>query len=487
MSGHRVSVSLPGHLEYIIEPSDNFTFLTWGDGFEIYTDVHRQVEVWQEHIDHGDYFGAFGDLTSSVDVMISRIFEQDKLMSRLRADPPDVIISFPFGPAQEIADLLNVPSISLFTQSEFTLGVPEKQVDLSKGLTNFQSSTIGKLPIHERFLGSIINSIFDSFFYLMLSQSCRRRAEIHHLPCPESFVGRAGSDFPGASFHLVNGFWGWTSLVVPLYPEVKLVGPLVYQRKKKLVGEGVEESSFRIRDFMEQSKRGVVYVSLGTSAPYSEIHVDFVKELTKSWDVLWALPSRQEEVFFNHTGEYDNKALLVAKWLPQYEILEHPNTVGFVAHGGQNGVYEAMLTETPCLCGGNLFDQPLNCRKVEHLGLGLLIDFESEPVSVLVEKLARVVRNETVKENLASFHALADVQAGSQIAVQTIEYAIQFGNQTFEHFVTFIDHYAWYEFYLLDLYAIYALVLLCLFYCMRKCWLCCGKGDQAIPLEKKDN
>ena len=39
-------------------------------------------------------------------------------MKSLRENPPDILITFPMGIGNEVADLLNIPSISLFTQSD---------------------------------------------------------------------------------------------------------------------------------------------------------------------------------------------------------------------------------------------------------------------------------------------------------------------------------------------------------------------------------
>ena len=51
---------------------------------------------------------------------------------------------------------------------------------------------------------------------------------------------------------------------------------------------------------------------------------------------------------------------LLSPWTPQQLILDHPATGWFVAHGGHNGVTEAIVSNVPMILWPFRADQPMN-------------------------------------------------------------------------------------------------------------------------------
>jgi UDP:flavonoid glycosyltransferase YjiC (YdhE family) len=91
LAGHRASVALPEHLSFWVEQS-GLEFLSWGDGFERYTDISEQIEGWSGK---GNKTLTLKEVIFMVDDTIRLIFEKNLLLSRLQEDPPDLIVCFP--------------------------------------------------------------------------------------------------------------------------------------------------------------------------------------------------------------------------------------------------------------------------------------------------------------------------------------------------------------------------------------------------------
>lgn len=56
--------------------------------------------------------------------------------------------------------------------------------------------------------------------------------------------------------------------------------------------------------------------------------------------VIWKWEEDLEE--FNHSDK-----IMIVKWLPQQEILSHPNVKLFVTHGGQSSFQESLCHQKP--------------------------------------------------------------------------------------------------------------------------------------------
>lgn len=58
------------------------------------------------------------------------------------------------------------------------------------------------------------------------------------------------------------------------------------------------------------------------------------------------------------------------KWIPQQDLLAHPNVRLFVNQGGQQSMEEAIDRQVPMLVLPFFADQETNAKKVEYLGIG---------------------------------------------------------------------------------------------------------------------
>lgn len=83
--------------------------------------------------------------------------------------------------------------------------------------------------------------------------------------------------------------------------------------------------------------------------------------------------------------------VFISKWLPQDDVLAHPNTKLFISHCGLGGVVESKYHGVP-IVGFPLFgDQPGNAAAIEKEGWAIMVE-----LSTLTEKSLRDAINEVL-------------------------------------------------------------------------------------------
>ena len=100
----------------------------------------------------------------------------------------------------------------------------------------------------------------------------------------------------------------------------------------------------KIAKFLDSAKEGVIYVSFGSVIQASQMSDEkrriFLNSFRKlKQKVLWKWETEHME------GLPDN--VMLSKWLPQQEILAHPNLKLFITHGGQSSFQETLCHKKP--------------------------------------------------------------------------------------------------------------------------------------------
>lgn len=100
----------------------------------------------------------------------------------------------------------------------------------------------------------------------------------------------------------------------------------------------------KIGKFLDDSKEGVVYVSFGTVIRSAHMSIEkrsaFIEAFKKlKLKVLWKWETEEME------NKPDN--VMLSKWLPQQQVLAHPNVKLFITHGGQSSFQEALCHKKP--------------------------------------------------------------------------------------------------------------------------------------------
>uniref|UniRef100_A0A3P9IGN9 UDP-glucuronosyltransferase n=1 Tax=Oryzias latipes TaxID=8090 RepID=A0A3P9IGN9_ORYLA len=119
-----------------------------------------------------------------------------------------------------------------------------------------------------------------------------------------------------------------------------------------------------LEEFVQSSgEHGVIIMPMGTFV--SELPDDLANEIAAAFaklpqKVIWRYKGKRPASLGNNT--------LVVDWMPQNDLLGHPKIKLFVAHGGTNGVQEAIYHGVPVVGLPMYFDQYDNLLRLQERG-----------------------------------------------------------------------------------------------------------------------
>lgn len=166
---------------------------------------------------------------------------------------------------------------------------------------------------------------------------------------------------------------------------------------------------------------------------------------------------------------------MIMDWMPQKDLLGHPQTKVFIAHGGTNGVQEAIYHGVPVLGIPLFFDQYDNLLRLQERGAGKIIHL-SEVNGLNFEKsLTEVLHEDSYRENMQRLSRLHRDQpiTPMDLAVFWVEYVMR--HKGAPHLRTEAYKMPWYSYYCIDvlllLLTAVSLLLLSTYAIFR--FLCC--------------
>ncbi|XP_067236297.1 UDP-glucuronosyltransferase 2A3-like isoform X3 [Chanodichthys erythropterus] len=201
-----------------------------------------------------------------------------------------------------------------------------------------------------------------------------------------------------------------------------------------------------LEEFVQSSgEHGVIIMTLGTV---------FGQLLSENNDeIAAAFAQLPQKVIWRHTGprpaNLGNNTLIV-DWLPQNDLLGHPQTKVFVAHGGTNGVQEAIYHGVPIVGLPLAFDQPDNLSRMQAKGTAKIVDFATLDRNVFLEALKEVLHNSSYRENMQRLSRLHHDQPMKPLdrAVFWIEFVMR--NRGAPHLRTQSFRMSWIEYHCID-------------------------------------
>lgn len=200
----------------------------------------------------------------------------------------------------------------------------------------------------------------------------------------------------------------------PMMPGIIQIGGCHIKPPKPLAND--------LQDYLDQSQNGVLIFSMGSLLPSAKMPIEwrnaFLAVLGRlKQNVVWKF---EDEAVANVPAN-----VRIERWLPQSDILAHPNVVLFITHGGQctcsNSIleslqlnmhrlllhnpmltifagmastFEGMARGVPMLCIPVFADQHRNSHKLAALGVARVLSIEQVTADKLALELDAMLADE---------------------------------------------------------------------------------------------
>ncbi|XP_064112836.1 UDP-glycosyltransferase UGT5-like isoform X1 [Macrobrachium nipponense] len=247
-----------------------------------------------------------------------------------------------------------------------------------------------------------------------------------------------------------------TDLTVPLLPVQVEVGSMHCRPAKPLPEDLVS--------WIEGAgSAGVIYFSLGSITEGKTLPIKyrnmFIEAFSKlSQRILWK--------FEKDLGAIPEN-IMIRPWLPQQDILGHPNVKVFISHGGLLSLQETLYHGTPIVVLPLFGDQPGNGGRVVANGWGLSVNYENLSEDLIISSVKEIINNPKYKENAVKTSRLYKDQLNSPIerAVFWTEYVIR--HRGAPKLRSPAASLSWAQLLLLDVLAVFLLVVILSFFILQ--------------------
>ncbi|XP_047000814.1 UDP-glucosyltransferase 2-like [Schistocerca americana] len=261
------------------------------------------------------------------------------------------------------------------------------------------------------------------------------------------------------SLVLINSHWS-VDQPVPSVPAFVEVGGLHVEDPKPLPKD--------LQSFLDNSPQGVIYFSFGSLVQPDDLPEEKFKAIL---DALASVPQ-------NVLWKVDPAALphlprnvRAQKWMPQNDVLYHPNVRVFITHGGLLGTQEGIMAGVPLLVVPLFSDQELNGVRVAAAGNGVRVRYEDLTFQALRSAIDTLVNDTRYSERAKQLSSLYRDRPRPPLeeAVYWVEYVLR--HKGAPHLRSAVLDLAWYQYLLLDVAAFVvaaaSLPLLALYFIVR--------------------
>ena len=227
-----------------------------------------------------------------------------------------------------------------------------------------------------------------------------------------------------------------------------------------------------INDFLDKAKSGAVYVSFGSvikSSLMSKEKLDAFLETFRQikYPVIWKWDADQIPNLPSN--------VMLKKWLPQQDLLAHPNLKVFVTHGGLFSLQEALYHNTPLVGIPLGTDQKPNLMRAQQHGYAVMLDWQTLNATMLTDAINKVMHDSRIPMNMETAHQqfIDQKETPLERGVWWIEYVIRHNGAEFLKPQSM--NLPFYQYYLLDVIALLFLILMIISFMSLISCICCKK------------
>ncbi|XP_049819201.1 UDP-glycosyltransferase UGT4-like [Aethina tumida] len=262
----------------------------------------------------------------------------------------------------------------------------------------------------------------------------------------------------------------------PNVPSIVEIGQMHIKPKKPLPKS--------LKAFLDKSKKGVIYFSLGSNVRCANESKDFIDNVKTAlgslpYDVIWKW---EIDIMENKP---DN--ILLQKWLPQQDLLGHPNVRVFVTQGGFQSIEESIVNGVPMVVLPIIADQHFNAQRMKHLGIAKVLDIETMTRDELKNAIIEVAQTKKYKDIVLKYQKLMLDQpnTGIEKAIWWIEYVIRHNGASHLRYSAMDTPF--YKYYLLDVIGFFLVIFIIFLLLLLKLYKLVKYFPKAVIKNKKIN
>uniref|UniRef100_A0A915B6U5 glucuronosyltransferase n=1 Tax=Parascaris univalens TaxID=6257 RepID=A0A915B6U5_PARUN len=368
-----------------------------------------------------------------------------------------------------IAELFNLCSYALFKASNISSHVSASPTNLAEWMTD----PFG-VDSNPSYVPALVSEHSDRMSYLEraknLAAMTASRYGLKYLSksvLDPIFRKEFGEQFEleeeiaRSSFLFVNSE-DFTEFPRPLNHKIIFIGGIGAQKAKPLEGE--------LKNLMDAAVNGAVLVSFGSLANSSLMPVELKTAFIETFK---AFP----KVTFIWKYEVDDdvgsgvKNLVKVKWMPQNDLLAHPNLRAFISHGGMNSVTESTHAGVPIVCIPLFGDQMRNAKMIERRNVAYVIDKNNLTKNSLSYALNAVLFDPSYRNSARRLARMIHKKPSSakERLIKYVEFAAEFG--PVENLDPASRKLNVFQYYLIDvILPVLIMILLILYVVLRLCF-----------------
>ncbi|KAK5639987.1 hypothetical protein RI129_010798 [Pyrocoelia pectoralis] len=398
-------------------------------------DLHFSYEAWDKIImksvlafNDNPITGILALLEQGLDITDEQL-RHASLQSFLKSDQQfDLAIIESVTPAMfAFAEKFQCPFISMVSMDGFTslyksMGNPTHPVLFPDAIYPYDEN----MSFSQR-LGSVIST---NVMNLIIAYSSFSQDQLvkkyfgENYPSVDDLMGNASMLFVNSDpiLHKIR----------PLVPTVVQIGGGSHLRPPKPLPHDLKEK-------LDNAENGFIYFSLGSNVKSKDIPMETRTTILETFSelpytVLWKFEAE------NLPNKPDN--VIISKWLPQQDVLRHPNIKLFITQGGLQSSDETIHIGVPIVGMPFFADQAANTKRMVAKGMGLSVEYtaleKNDFKAKILEELAALVQDQPM--------------TGLERAVWWSEYVIR--HKGAAHLRSPLLDIPWYQYLLLDVIAV---------------------------------
>ncbi|XP_054282245.1 UDP-glycosyltransferase UGT5-like [Macrosteles quadrilineatus] len=319
-------------------------------------------------------------------------------------------------------------------------------------IPDFAFPSSNHMSFYERTLNaySILSTLFKYYFYFIPSQDQYMRELFNDYSLPP--LSELMQNWLALTFSNAHPY---VHYVQPYTPNIIPIGGIHLAKEQNPLPE-------EMKRFLDKASEGVVYFSVGSIVPDHLLDEEYFNNFLAAFSRL------PQKVLWKTKRNLKNlpKNIMTSEWVPQQDVLAHPNVKVFMTHGGMFSQHEVIRAGVPVICTPYFGDQPMNAKFYEEKGIGVVLPFKSLSEETILSALKKVLDDPKYKDNMLKMSMIYQDRPLSpkDTLLYWVDYVMRHAGA--KHLTPAAAAMPFYQVYLLDVIGLVSIVLVTTLTCI---------------------